>query len=181
MIQSHVERNKKCIDILKVPILSGIQVPILSSIQEHPMCPGTWVRKFIAVSEWNLLKWRLEMPVIHLCKLSVRYIGAHRRCKISCKYSAISIVPSFKYFALYILCLKKSRSAREFSSQDTHAFELCRGPRKPCSRAIFKENFFGRYWSSSHSKGAVPLRMFAPDWSLRPSFLFSSWDKLLYK
>ena len=43
MIQSHVERNKKCIDIL--------QVPILSSIQEHPMCPGTWVRKFIAVLE----------------------------------------------------------------------------------------------------------------------------------
>ena len=51
MIQSHVERNKKCIDILQVPILSSIQVPILSSIQvpilssiqEHPMCPGTWV------------------------------------------------------------------------------------------------------------------------------------------
>ena len=126
------------------------------------------------------MKWRPEMPLIHLCKLSVRYIGAHRRCKISCKYSAISIVPSFKYFALCILCLKKSRSAREFSSQDTHAFKLCRGPRKPCSRAIFKENFFGQYWSSSHSKGAVPLRMFAPDWSLRPSFLFSSWDKLLY-
>ena len=59
MIQSHVERNKKCIDILQVPILSSIQVPILSSIQvpilsstqEHPMCPGTWVRKFIAVLE----------------------------------------------------------------------------------------------------------------------------------
>ena len=51
MIQSHVERNKKCIDMLQVPILSSIQVPILSSIQEHPMCPGTWVRKFIAVLE----------------------------------------------------------------------------------------------------------------------------------
>ena len=59
MIQSHVERYKKCIDILQVPILSSIQVPILSSIQvpilssiqEHPMCPGTWVRKFIAVLE----------------------------------------------------------------------------------------------------------------------------------
>ena len=33
MIQSHMERNKKCIDILQVPILSSIQVPILSSIQ----------------------------------------------------------------------------------------------------------------------------------------------------
>ena len=59
MIQSHVERNKKCIDILQVPILSSIQVPILSSIQftilssiqEHPMCPATWVRKFVAVLE----------------------------------------------------------------------------------------------------------------------------------
>ena len=59
MIQSHMEGNKKCIDILQVPILSSIQVPILSSIQvpilssiqKHPMCPGTWVRKFIAVLE----------------------------------------------------------------------------------------------------------------------------------
>ena len=27
MIQSHMEGNKKCIDILQVPILSSIQVP----------------------------------------------------------------------------------------------------------------------------------------------------------
>ena len=45
---------------------------------------------------------RFAADVIHLCKLRVHHVGAHLRCEISCKYIAISIVPSFKYVVLYI-------------------------------------------------------------------------------
>ena len=45
--------------------------------------------------------------VIQLCKLGICHVGAHLKCEISCKYSAISIVPSFKYVVLWVLWVKK--------------------------------------------------------------------------
>ena len=57
---------------------------------------------------------RFAADVIHLCKLRVRHVGAHLRCEISWKYISISIVPSFKYFVLYIFLVKKSRITREY-------------------------------------------------------------------
>ena len=44
------------------------------------------------------LNSRFAADVAHLCKLSVRHVGAHLGCEISCRYVAISTVPSFKYF-----------------------------------------------------------------------------------
>ena len=44
---------------------------------------------------------------------------------------------------------------------------------KQCSKAIFKENFCGRCRSSRYSRGAVPLRMFAPDSFFPISYLLS--------
>ena len=58
---------------------------------------------------------RFAADVIHSCKLSVRHVGAHLRCEISCKYIAISTVPSFKYFVLWVFPVKKSRITREYS------------------------------------------------------------------
>ena len=37
---------------------------------------------------------------------------------------------------------KKSRITREYSPQDTCAFELCGGPRRPRSRAIFLRKIY---------------------------------------
>ena len=48
------------------------------------------------------LNSRFAADVAHLCKLSVRHVGAHLGCEISCRYVAISTVPSFKYFVLWI-------------------------------------------------------------------------------
>ena len=82
---------------------------------------------------------RFAADVIHLCKLRVRHVGAHLRCEISCKFIAISIVPSFKYIVLQIFLVKKFRITREYFPQDTCAFELRRGPGKPRSRRYFKK------------------------------------------
>ena len=60
--------------------------------------------------------YRFAADVIHLCKLSVRHVGAHLRCEISCKYIAISTVPSFKYFVLWTFPVKKIQNQKRIFS-----------------------------------------------------------------
>ena len=54
--------------------------------------------------------------MVCLCKLSIRHIGAHLRCEISCKYIAISTMPSFKYFVLWIFLVKKLQNHKRIFS-----------------------------------------------------------------
>ena len=58
----------------------------------------------------SIVNSRFVAEVIHSCKLSVRHVGAHLRCEISCKYIAISTVPSFKYFVSWTFLVKKTQN-----------------------------------------------------------------------
>ena len=70
------------------------------------------IRGLVARFEWFIFtsfsNSRFAADVIHLCKLSVYHVGAHLGCEISCNYIAISTVPSFKYFALWIFPVEKN-------------------------------------------------------------------------
>ena len=80
---------------------------------------------------------RFAADVIHLCKLRVRHVGAHLRCEISCKYIAISIVPSFKYFVLYIFLVKKIQNHKRIFSLGYLCFRTTQRTWKATFKAIF--------------------------------------------
>ena len=62
-----------------------------------------------------MLYCRFAADVVHLGKLSVGHVGAHLRCKISCKYIAIFTMHSDNYFVLWIFLVKKSKISRKYS------------------------------------------------------------------